>query len=423
MSTIADHAGADALTTEVSDVYVARQPIFDRDRRLVGYELLYRPSLAAGGAGENDPSVMTGSIMVNSLLGVWLQPLTGGTQAWVNFGRESLLRHDFDLLNPRDYVIELLETVPCDEETTTACRELRARGFTLALDDFVANLQQYDPIVRQAQVVKLSVLGETEPQVRESVARLVGLPVRLLAEKVEDKAMYGLCRSLGFSLFQGHYFSRPETVSRKDLPGQMAAIARLMHVTRDPNSRDSDIERGFRADPGLSLKLLKIVNSAASGGNGIESLHHAIRLIGRQPLYRWLALLFATSAPRGDDVSRELLLTAIERGRFCEVLAEKAGRQGTSGSLFLTGLLSTFDAILGVPMVALVEQVRVSGDVEAALLTGTGPHAPILALATSYSRGQWDTAIELGSRLELVDHLAPCYAEASAWARDLMVHH
>ena len=146
-------------------------------------------------------------------------------------------------------------------------------------------------------------LGETRRR-WASVTRLAGFPVKLLAEKVEDKAMYELCWTLGFSLFQGHYFSRPETVSRKDLPGELAVIARLMNVTMDADSRDRDLEREFRADPGLSLKLLKIVNSAASGGNGIESIHHAIRLIGRLPLYRCLALLFASSAPRGDDVTQ-----------------------------------------------------------------------------------------------------------------------
>lgn len=407
----------------MSDVFVARQPIFDRERRLVGYELLHRSTPAAVAAGHGDSTLMTGSVMVNSLLGIGLRQLTGGVRAWVNFGRESLLRRDFDLLDSRDYVIELLESVACDDETIAACRELQTRGFTLALDDFAADLEQYRPIVMQAQVIKISVLGETEAQVRASVTRLAGFPAKLLAEKVEDKAMYGLCRTLGFSLFQGHYFSRPETVSRKDLPGELAVIARLMNATLDADSRDRDLEQEFRADPGLSLKLLKIVNSAASGSSGIESIHHALRLIGRLPLYRWLALLFASAAPRGDGVNQELVLTAMERGRFCEVLAERSGKRASSGSLFLTGLLSSFDAILGIPMPVLMQQVRVSADVEAALLRGSGPYAPLLALATNYAGGKWEEAIEQGTRMDVVHLLAPCYAEANAWARDLMAHH
>jgi len=317
----------------------------------------------------------------------------------------------------------LLESVTCDDATIEACRVLRARGFTLALDDFVADVDNYAPIVRLAQIVKISVLGESEAQLRASAARLAPFQVQLLAEKVEDKATYGLCRSLGFSLFQGYYFSRPETVHRKDLPGQLAGIARLMNLTLDTESRDAEIEREFRADPGLSLKLLQIVNSAAASYSSIESIHHAIRLIGRSPLYRWLALLLANAAPRGDGVSQELLLLAMERGRFCELLAECAGKRAASGSLFLTGLLSQFDKILGIPVPDLLRQVRVSPDVEAALLHGSGPHAPFLELASNYSDGKWDEAVEQGSRMGLVDDLSSSYVEASAWARDLLARH
>ena len=408
----------------MTDVFVARQPIFDRDRKLVGYELLHRSSGTALDSGDSTtemtPSEMTGSMMVDSLLGIGLDQLTGKVPAWINFSREPLLRHDFELLDPKKCVIELSETVECDVETTLACQRLTAKGFTLALDDFVADVTQYAPILIRARIVKLSLLGESGQQIRDHVARLARFKVRLLAEKVEDRAMYELCRELGFSLFQGYYFSRPETVQRKDLPGQMAHIARLMRFAMDGVSRDGDLEREFRADPGLSLKLLKIVNSAAAGGNGIESIRHAIRMVGREQLYRWLALLFGSAAPRGDDVRAELLLQAVERGRFCELLAERSGKQSVSGSLFLTGLLAGFDAILGISMPELLQQMRLTAEVEAALLHRSGPHAPYVELATNYADGSWGDVLDLGTRMGLTSHLAPCYSEASAWARDLL---
>ncbi len=407
----------------VSDVFVARQAIFDRENRLAGYELLHRASLAAVSAGTTHVGRMTGSVMADGLLGIGLHRLTGDVRAWVNFPRESLLRRDFDLLDPRRFVIELLESVVCDAETVAACRALRARGFTLALDDFAADIAEYAPILRLAQIVKISVLGETDAQLRAIVRSLSRFRVQLLAEKIEDKATFSLCRSLGFSLFQGYYFRRPEMVRRKDLPALLGSVARLMNLTLDVGSHDDDLEREFRADPGLSLKLLKIVNSAAAGGSGIESIHHAIRLVGRTPLYRWLTLLFATSVPRSGGVNRELVLQAVERGRFCELIAERSGKLSSCGSLFLTGLLSTFDAILGVPMPEILQQVRVSPDVEAALLDDRGPYAPYLQLATYHAEGNWEASIELGHQMGVVDHLAPCYAEASAWARDLLSHH
>jgi EAL and modified HD-GYP domain-containing signal transduction protein len=411
-----------SVSESVRDIFVARQPIFDLESRLVGYELLYRPSFAAVAAGAGDDIGMTGMILVNSVLGIGLDELTGGVRAWVNFPRELLLKHDFDLLDPRDYVIELLETVSCDDETVAACRALRAKGFLLALDDFTAG-EEYDPIVQLAQIVKIGVLGETEARLRATVARFAPSSVQLLAEKIEDKETYTLCRKLGFSLFQGFYFSHPETVRRKDLPAQMISIARLMNLVLDGNTRDSDLEREFRADPGLSFKLLKIVNSAAAGGNGIESVQHAVQMVGRTPLHRWLALLFASAAPRTDGVNQELVLAALERGRMCELLAQRSGRNAAAASLFLTGLLSTFDSILNVTMQELLQQVSVSAEVEAALLREEGPYTPYLALATSYARAQWQEAMELGTQMGLLEELTPCYMEASGWARDLLMQH
>jgi EAL and modified HD-GYP domain-containing signal transduction protein len=405
----------------MSDVFVARQPIFDRGLHLVGYELLYRPSYAAVGAEGADADSMTGSVMVNGLLGLGLGQLTGGTRAWVNFTREALLQGDADLLDPRACVVELLETISCDAEVVAACQQLRAKGYTIALDDFVSDVDTYRPLLELAQIVKISVLEATEAELRASVAALKPFPVQLLAEKVENQATYSLCRSLGFSLFQGHHFSRPQVVRGRDLPGELQAIARLMNLTQDPRARDADLVREFRTDPGLSVKLLKIVNSAACGGIGIESIPHAIRLVGRGPLHRWLALLFASSVPRGDDVSQELVLMAMERGRFAELLAERSGRAAAADALFLAGMLSMFNAILGVPMPALLEQIHVAPDIEAALLRGTGPLAPYLDLATKYANGMWEEAIVLGGQMGVLDDLSLTYVEATGWAREILM--
>lgn len=403
----------------MSDVFVARQPIFERDRRLVGYELLYRASAVAVAAGGGDDRLMTNNVLVNSVLGFGLESLTGGVEAWVNFSRASLLGRDYELLDPRSCVIEVLEGVQCDDETIAACTALRAKGFSLALDDFAAG-DEYIPFLKLADIVKVSVLDETPRQLETMVARLEPYGVELLAEKVENRAVYELCLHLGFTLFQGHYFRRPETVKRRDLPAHMMGTARLMTLVLDAKTRDSEIEQAFRADPGLSFKLLRIVNSASTGVMGIESIGHAIRLIGRTALHHWLSILFATGMPSDDGVNKEMVLAALERGRFCERLAERSGRNAASASLFLTGLLSTFDAMLGVPMPELLRQVSVSSEVEAALLREEGPYTPYLNLATSYARGEWEQVTELGEQMGLLEDLTACYVESVGWARGVL---
>jgi EAL and modified HD-GYP domain-containing signal transduction protein len=348
-----------------------------------------------------------------------MEHTTNGVRAWVNFPRELLLEHDFDLLDPTCFTIEMLETVACDEETIAACVALKKKGFLLALDDFASG-DEYAPFLELANVVKIDVLATPTEQLRALVKRLAPMKVQLLAEKVDSATKYILCRELGFSLYQGNYFSKPEIVQRKDLPIEALGIARLMNRLVDSNTHDRELEHEFRADPGLSYKLLRIVNSAAAGGSGIESIQQAIRLVGRTALHRWLALMFASSTPRRTGVEAELVLSAIERARLCEMIAQRSGRAAVSAALFMTGLLSRFDAILGLSMGDLLKKVRVAPEVEAALLREEGPYTPYLTLASSYACGDWEQAIELGSRMGVLNQMPEWSSEASAWARNIL---
>lgn len=406
----------------MSVAFIARQPIFDRRNDLVGYELLYRPGVAAVAAGVSADSVsMTGTTLVSGMLAIGLEQLTGKARAWVNFPRELLLAQDFDLLDPKRCTIELLETVACDEQSVAACQALRDKGFTLALDDFVAG-PEYAPLLRLAHIVKLEVMGREESELRGVVNRLKPFGVQLLAEKIENKDEYAMCQRLGFSLFQGYYFSRPELVQRRDLPVEMQGIAKLMKLLLETDIHDREIEKEFQSSPGLTLKLLRIVNAAWMGGRNIASIGHAVRLTGRATLHRWLALLLVSMTPRSSDVDQELLLNCLERARFCELLATRTDARVEESALFLTGLLSTFDRILGMTMPELLTHVRVAPEVEAALLGQEGAYTPILNLATAYAAGEWDTAVELGERVGAVDELPEWFAESAGWAREMIRH-
>ncbi len=403
----------------MSDVFLARQPIFDKNLQLAGYELLYRASAMATTADGADAVQMSSSTIVNSLLSIGLDELIGDAKAWVNFPVEMLLERNFDLLDPKRCVIELLETVPCDDDAITAAQELHARGFTIALDDFASG-PEYAPLLELAHVIKLDVLGRSEQDIDDQIRTLGSYRAKLLAERVETATQFAMCRKLGFSLFQGYYFSRPEIVQRRDLSPAMAAIAQLMNKVLDPRVTERELERTFRQDPGLSLKLLKIVNTASMGGTGIESIAQAIRLVGRQVLHRWLALLLASSAPRKNGLDTELVTRALERARMCELLAEGSGDKSTAPALFLTGLLSTFDVILGVPMPELLQSVKVAPEVEGALLHQQGPYTPYLQLAAHYADGDWDQATPLADLMGVLGEVPGLYRSSCEWAREVL---
>ena len=408
------------MESTVSEVYLARQPIFDKNLQLAGYELLYRANAMATAAGTASDAVhMSSSTLVNSILSIGLDDLIGDAKAWINFPREMLLERDFDLLDPKRCVVEILESVPCDDDSIMATQELHARGFTVALDDFASG-PEYAPLLELADVIKLDVLGRTEEDLVAQIQTLGSYRAKLLAERVETASVFALCRRLGFSLFQGYYFSRPEIVRRRDLSPSMAAIAQLMNKVLDPRVTEKELEKIFRQDPGLSLKLLKIVNTASMGGQGIESIAQAIRLVGRQVLHRWLALLLASSAPRANGMDQELVSRALERARLCELLAEATDQTRSAPSLFLAGLLSTFDVVLGIPLQELLTTVKVAPEVEAALLQQEGPYATYLQLAAHWADGDWDSATPVADLMGVLTEMPQLYRTSCEWTREVL---
>ncbi len=397
----------------MTDVLIARQPIFDAHNQLDGYELLYRQTGGSDG-GRTDARALIGG-----LLAVGLDQLVGDTHAYIPLSHDLLVEEAFGLLDPSQVTIELRDALPHDANTIAALSALRERGFTLALGDFAAAPEQRD-LLQLATVVRVDVERRSEEELLAIVEQLRAPHLRLLATNVDDGRMAQHCASLGFALFQGQNYSRSQIVKRRDLPTGMTGIARLMNIVLDQNVSDRDVEQAFRSDPGLSIKLLRIVNSAAIGGRDIESIQHAIRLIGRAPLHRWLSLLLTAALPRTNDVEEELIVGGLARGRLCELLALNSGRERAAPSVFLTGLLSSFDAILGLSIRQLLQQVRVAPEVESALLDEDGPYTPYLELAKLYASGSWDEALVLASELGVEDDLPIWYAQAGGWARNVL---
>lgn len=402
---------------DYAEVLVARQPIFDRTDRLVGYELLYRAAAADTSAKGADHVTMSSTTLINGVLSIGFDRLIGRARAWVNLPAELLLEQQWRVLDRTRCMIEILENVPANAETLAACKALRTAGYDVALDDFVAG-DEYEPFVALAQVVKLDVLNQTPQTLAPMIARLRRhRSLKLLAERVETPAELTMWREAGFDYFQGYVFARPEIVADRDLPPRLAGIVTLMNRLSKAEASDRELEEAFQSDPALALRLLRIANSAALGIGGVSSIRQAIRLVGREMLHRWLALLLTSSAPRNTDVDAERLLLGVERARMCEDLAMAEGRTREASTLFLTGLLSALDALLGVEMETLVARIHVTPDVEAALLRREGPLADVLLLAEACQRGEWEVAQRMAAERGVTTALPRITGEAAQWAR------
>jgi c-di-GMP phosphodiesterase len=402
------------------DVFVARQPIFDRTEALVGYELLYRntaaSTIAAGAAAET----MCTDTVIHAFLDIGLDKLTDGRLAFINCTRDFLLNGQVELLPADKVIVEVLETVGHDAPVVDVCQRLKQHGYRLALDDYVDDVA-YDAVLHSAKIIKLDVLYHEPAELKRIMTRLARFKLQWVAECVENKAMHDLCTELGFDYFQGYHYSRPELVSRKEIEVAHAGMLHLLNLLRDPETEDVEVERGFRSDPALTYKLLRIVNSAAVGGRGIESINFAIRMIGRQMLYRWLALLMVSSMVTGNGVNDELVYGALLRARLCELVAEASPEVRNSQALFMTGLFSMLDVLFRMPMRDVLDRVNVSDEIRAAVMEGTGPYADALRIADAYQRGDWELVDTLAPRLGLISVQLPwLYTKSLIWVNEQM---
>jgi c-di-GMP phosphodiesterase len=401
----------------MSSVHVARQPIFELGRGLYGYELLYRRDMLVDHADGDDAS-MSAEVIVNALLAVGMGSISRGGLAFVNFSRGQLINESWKLFDPDTVVIELLESVECDYETLAACKQLVHAGYKLALDDYVPD-ERMRPLVELASVVKIDVLNRPHAELRNVAAHLRPSGVRMLAERVETATVRDVCADLGYTLFQGFLFSRPETLSKTDVSASHLAIMRLLNLLQNPFTPDSALDAAFQSDVALCYKLLRIVNAASVGGRGITSIPHAVRMVGREMLHRWLAVLMIASLGRRGDVSRELALTAITRARMCELVASSSTERRHAGSAFIVGLLSLLDVLLEVPMGKILSRLELSDEVRGALLERDGPLGSPLQLVEAYEKANWDAARGLANDNAVADDLVPSlYLDALHWASE-----
>lgn len=393
--------------------YVARQPIFDRREQVFGYELLFRDGLENAFHGDADQA--SRATLDRSLL-MGLDVLCDGRRAFVNCTRDTLLQGLVTLLPPTVAVVEILESVPADAEVLAACRRLKEAGYKLALDDYVPDHRR-DAFTEIADIIKVEMQLTTPQQRAELMKRFGPWRCRMLAEKVETRAEFLHARDLGFCYFQGFFFRRPEIVSTRDVPANRLNYLRML---QEVSRRELDlpaIEALVKAEAAVCYRLLRYLNSTAFGFRSeIHSVRHALTILGERDLRRWVRLVATVGA--GQDKTTDLVLAALVRGRFAELLAPSVPH-GES-DLFLMGLLSLIDAMLDMPMKDVLERISLDHATKDVLLGQPSVLSPVFQLILCYEGGDWDAVGKLTRQLGLdADVVADHYWEAQQWAREL----
>lgn len=393
------------------DILLARQPIFDARDQVAAYELFYRAS-TRGGSTAASPS--PDRILADAVLGVGLDRVAETGQVYLSVTAELIEREMVRVLPAGRVVLQLDASSEPTPALLAAAGRLAADGYTIA----VSNVRGPVPpaLARIASVAKVDVRAFDDAGLTAMVAELRAQQVRVLAEHVEHRTAQQRCIGLGVELFQGLRFCRPQTLVRRDVPLSHIQTYRLLKMLRTADTTDAEIEELLRRDVGLTYKLLRIVNSAAMGGREIWSIGHAIRLMGREALSRWVTLLLLSDI--GDSgVTGELTHTALARARLCELLAADAGLRSAGQPLFLVGLLSLLDQLLAMPMEELVTEMELAPDVRDALLYRSDFFGEVLSLVEAYEEGSWEATNALAASLGIPDELLGArYVESLAWA-------
>jgi EAL and modified HD-GYP domain-containing signal transduction protein len=382
-----------------SSVAVARQPILDQRQQLRGYELLHRGMAVYG-------EQATAQVLLAAYGDIGLRRLVGATPAWINVTRRFLLDMDPLPIAPEDVVLELLENQNLDDDLLGRLQELHAAGFKIALDDFVYS-KEADDILSLASIVKVDVMAGGHNHAREQAELLRPFGVTLLAEKVEDRGMFAYCLGLGYELFQGYFFCKPEIVTGREIPTSVSSSLQDIAVLSRADATFEEIEAVVSRDPGLTLRLLRLLNSASfSLRKRVTSVHEAVTMLGSRTVRQWAMLLVLGGMSTNCD---ELVPTALSRARTLSRLAESRG--GDTDVAFSVGLLSVADALLGVTMDDALAGLPLVDAVIDALLQRSGADGAALTAVLDYEWGMGPVG-DPGAH----DPLGEAYAEALSWS-------
>jgi len=394
-------------------VFIARQPIFDRQERVISYELLYRSGRVAEYDGKHG-SVATAQVIVNALMAIGLDQLTGGRRGIIRFTRELLLGDLASLLPADRVVVNVQRDVPPEPKIFAACERLKSMGFMLAVDECVLTDAEWLPLLAMADLVRVDFANGHEDELCRWPNKPLPQTARLMATKVESDEEFKLAVQWGYHCFQGYFFSKPCLVEGQDVPGFKTTYLRVLQQANQASLDVRQLAEIIKPDLSVTYKLLKYINSPAfSWRHKIENVNQAIVALGEREFRKWVSLICLTSM--GEDRPRELLVDSVVRAYYCEAVARRLNQP--AADYFMLGLLSHLEAIIGQPLPLLLKNLPTARDVQRALLQSDGPMAQVLQSLIGYQtmdpRRMEGFARRLGLPLQTI---AESYLEAVAAA-------
>ena len=401
--------------------YVARQAIYNVEKRVFAYELLFRDG-DSNCFPDMSPDEATSNMIATSHLSIGIEDITFNKPAFINFHRDTLLYRFPSTLDPLSVVIEIVETVEVNDELVQACKHIRNLGYQLALDDYDFGAR-WDVFLPFVDYIKVEV-EEIEKQGAAAVAKIQNLNnhgVKIIAEKVETHEQFERFKDMGVKLFQGYFLARPEMIRHRDLNASLHSVTELVSLSNSPNFDVKEVTKVIEHDVGLAYKLMRFVNNPLiNKRQKIESLQHALNYMGHIEIKKFIALL-ALANLRGEKPG-ELLIQSLVRARFCSLISVELELPENPPSSFLLGLFSMLDALLDQPMESLVQKLPVGEELQDALCRKNTDSNMGLQLRAcfAFEEANWDEIDYIAEEFEITgERLYTLYYEAMHWAQNM----
>lgn len=401
------------------DIYIARQPIFNKDMSIFGYELLHRRN-SNNRYEDQDHSGATAELVRNSFLVLDFDNLTDGTRGFINFTQDLLEAEIPQILPKEKVVVEILEVVEATDLIIEVCTRLKREGYILALDDLIFDRKDcdYTPLLELADIVKVE-FPSTDRQKQRELMNKYKNKITFLAEKVETREEFREAAAMGYSLFQGYFFSKPMLMKSKEIASLNIHLIEILKELQKIEPNFSRIAETIEKDLGLTYKLLKMANSIYYGAKcEITSLQLAVVRLGIQEMKRWISILLIKDFE--NDENNELIKVCLLRGKLLSMMAHELGHKSLESDLFFTGVFSSIDIIMDQDMETIICDLALSEDVKKTLLGGDGLLRDCLDTVLLYEKMEFEESLEKLAKMGIdLGRFTELYIEALAWQRTI----
>ncbi len=369
------------------DIYVARQPVFNTQKKIFGYELLFRNGFKNAFPDING-DIATSNVLSNTFFSFELKEILGNNPGLVNFTKDLILQKTPLLFPPKHIIIEVLENIEPDKEILEALKEFKKEGFTIALDDFAYH-ERFRPMMALCKIIKFDLIATPLDSLISIIKDIQkNFQITLLAEKVETYEVFEQAKKMGFHLFQGYFFSKPEILSKKEIAASHIVLLKLINEVGRNDFDFKNIEDIIRKDVSVSFKLLKFINSAYFGRpSSINTIKDAMTYLGVNELRKFIHIIAVSDL--GKDKPTELIRASVIRARMCELCGTVLKTHFSTEELFTLGLFSFMDALLDKPMEEILKKTSFSEKIKAALLQKDKEFTKILNIIMGFEQGNW----------------------------------